>query len=259
VPKVEKEDVDLTLSLKPNISNSNYVTMKIDIESSTPQIDPQSGLPKVNKRKTSQLLTVKNKQTVVVSGLVQSTEFERYKKIPLLGDIPIIGWLFRNSEIGKIRNNLVIFLTPHIIHGADDLAAVYQHRVRERDEFMEQIYGSRFKDDRFYAMLPTQDDGMYRPDERDKEEKERREQMLREMNEDTLPQQGIQQSTSPVEDQSDLSEPVSVPMTAGGGDNSGGAVMGTSPPPPPPPSDGGDVPMEAPMIDEPPPPPPEEP
>jgi len=259
VPKVEKEDVDLTLNLKPNISNSNYVTMKIDIESSTPQIDPQTGLPKVNKRKTSQILTVKNKQTVVVSGLVQSTEFERFQKIPLLGDIPIIGWLFRNSEKGTVRNNLVIFLTPHIIHGADDLAAVYQHRVKERDEFMEQIYGSRFRNDRFYAMLPTQDDGVYRPDARDVEEKERREKMLREMNEDMMPEMGSQ-STSPVEGSRELTEPVTVPMTAGGGDSGGGggSVEGgpPPPPPPPPPSDGGDMGGDMPMVEEPPPPPP---
>jgi general secretion pathway protein D len=159
VPKVEKEDVDLTLSLKPNISNANFVTMKIDLESSTPQIDSQTGLPKINKRKTSQVLTVKNSQTVVVSGLVQSTELETYQKIPLLGDIPIIGWLFRNSSVGSVRNNLMIFLTPHIIHGPDDLAAVYSKKVRERDEFMEQLYGSRFKKDDFYALLPKPADG----------------------------------------------------------------------------------------------------
>lgn len=165
IPKVEKEDVDLTLSLKPNISNANFVTMKVELESSTPQIDSQTGLPKINKRKTSQVLTVKNMQTVVVSGLVQSTEYEQFQKIPLLGDIPILGWLFRNSTTGTVRNNLVIFLTPHIIHGADDLAAVYQRKIKERDDFMEQVYGSRFRKDDFYALLPKAEDGEWKADE----------------------------------------------------------------------------------------------
>ena len=262
VPKIEKEDVDLTLSLKPNISNSNYVTMKLEIESSTPQQDAQSGLPKVNKRKTSQILTVKNMQTVVVSGLVQTSELERFQKIPLLGDIPILGWLFRNSEISSVRNNLVIFLTPHIIHGADDLAAVYLNKMQQRDEFLEQVYGSSFKKDKFYALLPTKEDGLYRPDESDMREKSRREQMIKEMNDSA----SSQEAEKPVVDdeasvQPESEQPVSVPMGAGG-DGGGSSISsgdsGTSsppPPPPPPPSDDGGGGFEEPP---PPPPPPED-
>ena len=105
-------------------------------------------------------------------------------KIPLLGDIPILGWLFRNTQTAKVRNNLVIFLTPHIIHGADDLAAVYAEKVKERDQFLENVYGSGFRDDDFYAMLPKEEDGVYTPDAKDEEEKQRREEMRREMYEE---------------------------------------------------------------------------
>lgn len=258
VPKVEKEDVDLTLSLKPNISNSNYVTMKLEIESSTPQQDAQSGLPKVNKRKTSQILTVKNMQTVVVSGLVQTSELERFQKIPLLGDIPILGWLFRNSEISSVRNNLVIFLTPHIIHGADDLAAVYDNKMRQRDEFLEQVYGSSHKKDRFYALLPTKEDGVYRPDEADQREKSRREQMLKELNSAATEEEAKPKAADDEEAPVDPEQPVTVPMGAGV-DGAGGA-MGSgeggagAPPPPPPPPPGGDD--GGGPVDEPPPPPP---
>jgi len=261
VPKIEKEDVDLTLSLKPNISNSNYVTMKLDIESSTPQQDAQSGLPKVNKRKTSQILTVKNMQTVVVSGLVQTSELERFQKIPLLGDIPILGWLFRNSEISSVRNNLVIFLTPHIIHGADDLAAVYANKVQQRDEFLEQVYGSSFKKDRFYALLPTTEDGQYRPDEADQREKARREQMIQEMNDSAKSTDQPGKNDEDTDEEIDPETPVSVPMGAGveGGGSGistgeGGTSSAPPPPPPPPPSDDGGGGEEPP----PPPPPPED-
>ena len=178
---VEKEDVDLTLGIKPNISHSNHVTMQIDLESSSATIDSETNLPRVNKRKTAQIVTVKNSQTVVISGLVQTREFESYQKVPLLGDIPIIGWLFRNSRLGKIRNNLMIFLTPHIIHGADDLAAVYKTKIEERDQFLANIYGTGYKDESFYGRLPSAEDGLYRPDARDDAEKARRETMIREM------------------------------------------------------------------------------
>ncbi len=176
--KVEHEDVDLSLTLKPTISNSNYVTMKVDIDASSfGGLDSTSLLPKIKKRKTAQVLTVKNGQTVVISGLVTTYEDESFQKIPLLGDIPIIGWLFRNSSISHNTSNMVIFLTPHVVHGSDDLAAIYQEKVKERDEYLEYVYGRSYKEDRFYAMLPKPEDGIYVPDAKDDDERKRREEV----------------------------------------------------------------------------------
>ena len=247
VPKIDKEDADLSLTLKPNISNSNYVTMKVDIEASSVDQDSATLLPKVKKRKTGQVMTVKNGQTVVVSGLVQTREVETFQKIPLLGDIPVLGWLFRNSSIGHVTSNMVIFLTPHVIHGADDLAAIYQSKVKERDEYLEYVYGNSFKDDRFYALLPKAEDGAYRPDASDLDEKRRRENVLKSIYEDESPQ-----NPGAIDGKTDTS-PTPVPMNATlGGANGGGGSGGFggesySPPPgvpnlPPPalpPSDGG--------------------
>lgn len=182
--KVEKEPVELALELKPNISHSNYITMKIDLDASSGSISAETKLPNVLKRKSSQIVTVKNEQTVVISGLVQTTEIEVYKKIPLLGDIPILGWLFRNSSLQKKKNNLMIFLTPHIVHGANDLAAIYQKKIKERDEFLEKVYGSGFKDDDFYAGLPTADEGVYRADAYDVMDERTRERRRRERMQD---------------------------------------------------------------------------
>lgn len=259
--KVEKEDVDLNLTIKPNISNSNYVTMKVDIESSSVvEFDPVAQLPRVKKRKTGQVMTVKNGQTVVVSGLVTTTDRESFKKIPLLGDIPIIGWLFRNSQISHEKSNMMIFLTPHIIHGADDLAAIYQSKVKERDEYLEYVYGGGFKDDRFYAMLPKAEDGVYRADAADESEKQRRDAVMKSIYEDDAPAgSGLNH-----EQKEELTTPTPVPMNATlGGSHSGGGSSGgdggsmvaplPSPTPAPiPPPGGGDE-----FVPEPPPPPPE--
>lgn len=248
VPKVEKEDADLSLTLKPNISNSNYVTMKVDIEASSVSLDSQAQVPKVKKRKTSQVMTVKNGQTVVVSGLVQTREEEVFQKIPLLGDIPVLGWLFRNSVINHATSNMVIFLTPHVIHGADDLAAIYQSKIKERDEYLEHVYGNSFKEDRFYALLPKAEDGVYRADASDDDEKRRRESVLKSIYEDETPSQD--QSGVKPEQKADITAPTPVPMNAtlggsgggggGGGNFDVGAPVGTMPPPPPPlPNEGG--------------------
>jgi len=186
VPKIEKEEVALSLNIKPNISYSDYVTMKIEMDADAiAGNDPQSGLPIISKRKTSQNVTVKNGQTVVISGLVQTRDVQRYRKIPILGDIPVIGWLFRNSEIEKLRSNLVIFVTPHIVHGPEDLAAIYKAKIRERDDMMEDMYGWNYESDDFYSRLPSKEAGEYVPTSLDavesKRSSEQRTQVLKDM------------------------------------------------------------------------------
>jgi general secretion pathway protein D len=255
IPKVEKEDVDLSLSIKPNISNSNYVTMKVDIEASNPDFDPETKLPRIKKRKTSQVMTVKNAQTVVVSGLVASQESEAFQKIPLLGDIPILGWLFRNSTLLSRTSNMVIFITPHIIHGAEDLAAIYQTKVKERDEYMEYIYGEGYKDDKFYALMPKLEDGVFRADQSDIDDKARRDETRRALLDQDMPLSKDDNLNSATREA--LTTPVPVPMNAGiGGGGGGGDSGGGSMAPPPPPSGPVDG-MDMDMPPEPPPPPPE--
>lgn len=164
VQNVKSEKVDLSLKIKPNISHSNYVTMKIDLNANSGSVDQVSQIPSVQTRKASQIVTVKNSQTVVITGLMQTSQFDVYKKIPLLGDLPIIGWLFRNTSKTDEKNSLMIFLTPHIVHGANDLAAIYQQKVAERDELLAKVYGSSFKEDDFYRSLPRPEDGQFHAD-----------------------------------------------------------------------------------------------
>lgn len=240
LPKIEKENADLKLEIVPNISTANYVTMKIDLDASSLGKLNELGLPEVNTRRTSQLLTVKNTQTIVISGLVQNAEFETFTKIPLLGDIPLLGWLFRNSQVSHQQSNLMIFMTPHIIHGPDDLAAIYQAKLQERDEFLEKIYGSSFKEDSFYARLPSPEDGAYKADAADEEEKVRHDQMMKEMQDDQA-----EPTHHPKEGEKANGEnggPITVPLGGDEGGGGGGLSMpdtggggGDIPPPPPPP------------------------
>jgi general secretion pathway protein D len=184
--KVEHEDVALSLNIKPNISYSDFVTMKIDLTAdAVSNTDSATGLPIISKRKTTQNVTIKNGQTVVISGLVQSRDIQVFKKIPLLGDIPVIGWLFRNSMIKSQKSNLVIFITPHIVHGPEDLAAIYKAKVNERDQMLEDMYGWNYDSDDFYKRLPSKQAGAYVPTELDAAESkasaERRQQTLENM------------------------------------------------------------------------------
>jgi general secretion pathway protein D len=172
--KVEKQDASTILTIKPNISYSGYVTLDVKLESNYIKSYGAGNIPQVAKRNTKQLVTVKNKQTVVMSGLLDSKESKTFKKIPLLGDIPLIGWLFRNSSLIQSRSNLIIFITPHIVHGAADLASIYKIKIKERDEFINQLYGSDYKKGDFYKLIPQLKDGEYTPTQIDKLEEQNR-------------------------------------------------------------------------------------
>lgn len=182
IPKLEKENANLTLKIKPNISHSNYVTLKIDLEANTfgTRTDKES-LPNILKRQTSQLVTVKNGQTVVISGLMQTREFETFQKVPLFGDIPVLGWLFRNSTISNNKTSLVIFLRPHIVHSAGDLAEIYRRKIKERDTFLDEVGASTDPDDDFYSLLPRLEDGEYHSDTVDEMERRKLDEMRREL------------------------------------------------------------------------------
>ena len=162
------------MTIKPNISHSNHVTINVEIEAN--RIigqDAKTGLPNIANRKTKQLVTVKNGQTIVMAGLMNTMETEQYQKVPFLGDIPILGWLFRNTSKAKSNTNLVVFLTPYIIHGPGDLAAIYDAKLNERNKFLERIYGSSTRDSEIYNRLPNKEDGSYRPTRRDRLEEQR--------------------------------------------------------------------------------------
>lgn len=262
IEKVEKENADLSLEIKPNISHAgNYVTMKVDLEANEGGLDQNTGVPKINKRQTSQIVTVKNSQTVVVSGLVKRRESEVFQKIPLLGDIPLLGWLFRNSQLQKETTSLMIFLTPHVVYGANDLAAIYDKKVAERDEMMTNAFGSDSDDD-FVKAMPTRADGQYKPDELDALEEKDAEELRRQMREDRGMGQPLSGNATPSAGKGGplpTGEPEEsvIPMPVQGFDDgfnsapSDGGMDGSIPPSPPVPVPSEPMDIPEPMMDAP--------
>lgn len=249
IDKIESEKVDLKLEIKPNISQTgNYITLKLDLQAD--EVAP--GIPGaplgVNTRASSQIVTVRNGQTAVISGLVKTREKESFKKIPLLGDIPILGWLFRNSDIKKTTSSLMIFLTPHVVFGANDLAAIYEKKVTERDALMAKAFGVE-KDDDFMQMLPQLEDGKFKADNFDIKEMERREKLQREIRQDmgyedapvsarATPESSTTVPAIPIEDAGGTSVmDLNVPEPTDGGGGGGEGGVSPNPPQPGPPSD----------------------
>lgn len=123
---IERRDVGITLRITPQISEGDYVKLDIYQEISLIVPSRQVGVVEAadlitSKRSARTSVVVKDKQMVVIGGLIQEKETITKTQVPLLGSIPIIGRLFRHDSKGKEKINLLVFLTPTIIRDFDDL------------------------------------------------------------------------------------------------------------------------------------------
>jgi general secretion pathway protein D len=125
VPSVERKDTGISLKIKPQVSEGDYVKMDIYQEISAVKDAVGNAVDiSTTKRSAKTNITVKDKETVVIGGLIQERETESVSKVPFLGDIPGLGWLFKTKSKKREKTNLMILLTPRIVKDAADLADV---------------------------------------------------------------------------------------------------------------------------------------
>ncbi|MFM9994415.1 MAG: secretin N-terminal domain-containing protein [Phycisphaerales bacterium] len=118
---VERRELGIILNVTPTISADGFVRMELAPEISslsarTTQISEDFSAPVITQRKMSTTVTIKDGQTVVIGGLIQSTEEQRKTKVPVVGDFPLVGWLFRSTDARDVKTELVIVLTPKVIY-----------------------------------------------------------------------------------------------------------------------------------------------
>lgn len=133
---IQREKLNLTLNVTPHISSNDAV--RLEIEQETKDIggkDAELG-PTWTERKLKTQVVVHDQQSVVIGGLIQEKDIYNVTKVPLLGDIPILGYLFKYSTKSKRKTNLLILLTPYIIKDQLDLQAIRERKTREREEFV---------------------------------------------------------------------------------------------------------------------------
>lgn len=119
-----RQDIGLTLKIKPRLSNDNKVLLGVTTK--LEDIEPNSIVdrPSTTKREVLTSAIVSNGESVIIGGLIREKHDEINTKVPLLGDIPYLGTLFRNKEVSNDRINLVIILTPYIVGKSDDLTSL---------------------------------------------------------------------------------------------------------------------------------------
>src|SRR5205814_5731269 len=118
----ERKDVGLTLRIKPQIGEGNTVRMTIFQESSS-VVAPAAGTvnagPSTSKRSIESTVVVDDGQIIVLGGLIEDTYNDTRSKVPLLGDIPLVGGLFRSENRSRKKTNLMVFLRPVVMRTQD--------------------------------------------------------------------------------------------------------------------------------------------
>ena len=124
-----REDIGITLKVKPRLSSNNKVSLEIEttIEDILPGSGTSADRPTTTKRSVKTNAIVNHAETIILGGLIKSADGKSITKIPILGDIPIIGRLFTSKGDSGSKVNVVIYITPYIIKKSSDLSSLRRH------------------------------------------------------------------------------------------------------------------------------------
>jgi len=140
---IDRKDVGVTLRITPNVLENDLVKLDLYQEvSDVLQISQSVGAtvlgPTTSKRSASTTVIVPHAQTVVIGGLIKDNILLSESKIPFLGDLPLIGWLFKSTRRDLKKTNLLIFLTPYIVYDGDDLNEIKDEKSKAASAFMQE-------------------------------------------------------------------------------------------------------------------------
>jgi len=130
------KDIGIVLKLTPQINKNGYITMNINqqvkklVEGTTVLENPS-----VYNREITSKITVKNERTIVIGGLIRDDTVVVEKKVPLLGDIPILGLFFRKNSKQRVRTNLLVFITPHVVTTDEAIETMTRQKKEEQESF----------------------------------------------------------------------------------------------------------------------------
>ena len=144
-----RQDVGTKLTITPHLNDSNEVRLELNEEISEAQAAVgTAGVVPITKRNAETMLVVQDQQTVVIGGLMRNYVTHTEDKIPILGDIPVLGALFRSTKNSMKKTNLILILTPYIIREQADLRTIYERKMEERQQFLDRYFV--FSDDSDY-------------------------------------------------------------------------------------------------------------
>ncbi len=129
---VDQKPVTLKLEVTPQINLSNSVRLKLNLKNDTLQNPQNPGLtPIVNTSKISNTVIINNDDVLVLGGLISTSNIENINKVPILGDLPIIGPVFQQKSQSQEKKNLMLFIKPIIMHDNDDSTLISQMKYND--------------------------------------------------------------------------------------------------------------------------------
>jgi general secretion pathway protein D len=143
--QVSYEDVKLKFTVTPHVNADDEIRLELEQEVSAlgGNIPVGNGLsqPIITNRSANTTVVVSDQQTVVIGGLISTRGADSERKFPILGDIPIIGWLVKDWNDSESKTNLIIVITPYVVRTKDDFRKIYDRKIQERKDFIEAYYG----------------------------------------------------------------------------------------------------------------------
>ena len=137
----QRQDVGNKVKVTPHINESEQVRLEIEQESSAAGAPTGAlGVVPITKRTAKTTVVVKDQQTVVIGGLMKDEFVTSKDKVPILGDIPILGFLFSKTNTETRKTNLLLILTPHVIREQEDLRRIFERKMQERQEFIDRYF-----------------------------------------------------------------------------------------------------------------------
>ena len=171
IPQYEYEPIGISLRVTPYITPHGLVELSLfpEISETTgDKIEVSEGLqlPVFATRSAQTVVVTPNGKTVIIGGLMQDNKVETIRKVPLLGDIPILGSLFKHKEMKDTKTELLIFLTPFIVQNPNDLVSLTEQErsgstVKDGTESGERLdkFLNTDKEGKFIEALPIESRG----------------------------------------------------------------------------------------------------
>jgi len=129
------EEVGIKLTVTPRINKQRFVALDVEQEIKDVSETVVSGkYPILISRKATTSVFVKDQETIVIGGLISESTSDSVAKVPILGDIPLLGWLFKEKVKTKARTELMIFITPYVMENPDDVEKVTRHAKAEASQ-----------------------------------------------------------------------------------------------------------------------------
>lgn len=154
---ISRESVGIKLKITPQINSADNIRLDINTEISGVDSTSETMGPTTSLKTAQTTVIVRDAQTIVIGGLMSDQRREGLTKVPFLGDIPVVGWLFKSITGSTIKNNLIILLTPHIVRSDADAERVRQKVEQDYQKMIEETMPNM--PDRREYMTPRKEPG----------------------------------------------------------------------------------------------------